>query len=105
MIEIISPFLVLGILGGLLGFGLAFAAEKLKVEPDKRIQGIYERLPQLDCGACGYPGCTAFADGIIEGEVEQLSQCKPANDKHYNAILAYLKDHPDEDGNYLKIKK
>ncbi len=105
MLEIMSPFLVLGTLGALIGFGLAFAAEKLKVEPDKRMQGIYELLPQLDCGACGYPGCEAFAEGIVEGEVEKLSQCKPGNDKHFNAIIAYLKDHPDEDGNIIKIQK
>ncbi len=105
MLDIILPFIVLGVLGGLLGFGLAFAAEKLKVEPDKRIQGIYERLPQLDCGACGYPGCTAFAEGILEGEVDKLSKCKPGSDKHYKAIIEFLKKHPDEEGNVVKIEK
>jgi len=105
MIEIISPFLTLAVMGGLLGLGLAFAAEFLKVEEDPLIKGIHERLPNLDCGACGYPGCEAFAEGIVEGEVEKLSDCKPGNDKHYNAIIEYLKNNPRQDGEYIMIKK
>ncbi len=104
MLDIISPVLVLGVLGGLLGFGLAFAADKLRVEPDKRIQAVHERLPKVDCGACGYPGCEAFAEAVVEGEVESLSQCKPGNKKHYADILEYLKNNPDEDGNIVKVK-
>ena len=104
MWDIISPVLVLGTMGILLGFGLAYAGEKLKVEPDKRIEAVHERLPKLDCGACGYPGCEAFAEGIIEGEVKSLSQCKPGNKKHYAAIMEFLKSSPDEDGNIIKVK-
>jgi len=100
-----EALLTLGLLGGVLGFALAFAAEKLKVEADKRIQGIHERLPNLDCGACGYPGCEAFAEGIVEGEVKNLSDCKPGNNKHYNAILEYLKENPNEDGSVIKVSK
>ncbi len=100
-----EALLTLGLLGAALGFGLAVAAEKLKVEADERIKGVHERLPQLDCGACGYPGCEAFAEGVIEGEVKNLSACKPGNNKHYSAIIEYLKDHPNEDGSIIKVSK
>ncbi len=103
--DILLPVLTLGVLGAAFGFGLAVAAEKLKVEADPRIQAIHDRLPNLDCGACGYPGCEAFAEGIINGEVKELSKCKPGNNKHYNAIIEYLKKNPNEDGSYIKISK
>jgi electron transport complex protein RnfB len=100
-----AAFLTLGILGALLGLGLAFAADYLKVEADPRLKDIKELLPGFDCGACGFPGCAAFAEGIIEGEVEHLAQCKPGKDTHYNAIIAYLKDHPNKDGSKVVVKK
>ncbi len=105
MTEIIGPILTLGTMGGILGFGLAYAADKLKVEVDPRIKGIHERLPNLDCGACGYPGCEAFAEGMVEGEVKQLSQCKPANKKHYQAILKFIKETDDKEGNLKDVKE
>lgn len=97
--------LTLGGLGLILGFGLAYAAEKFKVEVDKRVEAVIDMLPGYNCGACGYPGCSGFGEGIIEGEVEKLGDCKPGKDEHYNAILAYLNDHPNEDGSFIKIKK
>ncbi len=100
-----AAILTLGILGALLGLGLAIAAEVLKVEPDKRVQDIEKLLPGANCGACGYPGCNAFAEAIVEGEVKNLSVCKPANEKTYKEIIKYLKDHPDKDGNVIKVEK
>ncbi len=105
MFDIIIPIIFIGGLAGVLGFGLAVAAAALKVETDSRIKGVHERLPNIDCGACGYPGCEAFAEGVIEGEVKDLTQCKPANQKNYSAIMEYLKDHPNEDGSLIKVSK
>lgn len=98
-------FITLGIMGGLLGLGLAFAADYLKVEEDPRVKAVRERLPGLDCGACGFPGCSAFAEAIVDGQVDTLSQCKPGKPSHYNAILEYLKDHPNPDGTKVNVKK
>ncbi len=100
-----AELLTLAILSGVLGFGLAIAADALAVDADPRIAGVRDRLPGLDCGACGYPGCEPFAEAIVEGEVERLTLCKPGNDKHYDAIIAYLKDHPNEDGTIIDVSK
>ena len=40
-----AAVVTLALMGGLLGLGLAFAADILKVEADKRVQGVKERLP------------------------------------------------------------
>lgn len=97
--------ITLAVMGLLLGLGLAYAAEFFKVEIDERLEVVEEMLPGYNCGACGYPGCSGFAEGIINGEVEKLSACKPGKDEHYDPILAYLKDHPNKDGSIIDVKK
>jgi electron transport complex protein RnfB len=97
--------ITLAVMGLLLGLGLAYAAEIFKVEEDERVLKVEEMLPGYNCGACGYPGCSGFAEAIINGEVEKVSLCKPGKDEHYDPILAYLKDHPNKDGSIIPIKK
>lgn len=97
--------LTLAVMGLLLGLGLAFAADVFKVEIDERLEAVENMLPGYNCGACGYPGCSGFAEGIMEGEVEHLTACKPGKDSHYNAILEYLKNHPNSDGSIVGVKK
>ncbi len=103
--ALIVPLFVLGGMGLLLGLGLAYAADVLKVEIDARIEKVIELLPGFNCGACGYPGCAGFGEGIVEGEVEQLSLCKPGKDSDYNAIMEYLKSTPGPDGKIVEVKK
>jgi electron transport complex protein RnfB len=100
-----SAILTLTLMGLVLGFGLAFAADFFHVEADIRIEAVTAMLPGINCGLCGHPGCEAFATAIVEGEVESLSQCKPGKDKHYDPILAYLKETPDANGKFVTIKK
>ena len=97
--------ITLAVMGLLLGLGLAFAADIFKVEVDKRLEAVESMLPGYNCGACGYPGCSGFAEGIMEGEVDKLSLCKPGKDENYNPILEYLKDHPNSDGSVIKVQK
>ena len=97
--------ITLAVMGLVLGLGLAYAAEVFKVEVDERLVKVEELLPGYNCGACGYPGCGGFAEGIMEGKVENLSACKPGKDTHYNAIIEYLKDHPNPDGSIVSAKK
>lgn len=100
-----TPVIVLSVMGFVLGLGLAFASDIFKVEIDERQEKVHDLLPGYNCGACGYPGCGGFAEAIIEGKVEHLSDCKPGKDVHYDAILEYLKDHPSEDGKVIDVKK
>lgn len=44
------------------------------IQKKKQKEAIYEKLPQIDCGACGSPSCQAFAEDLIQGEVE-LADC------------------------------
>ena len=100
-----TALITLGVMGLLLGLGLAFSAEYFKVEIDERLESVINFLPGINCGACGYPGCAGFAEGIMDGEVEKLSDCKPGKGIHYDPIIEYLNDHPNPDGSLVKIEK
>jgi Na+-translocating ferredoxin:NAD+ oxidoreductase subunit B len=105
MIELLYPFIVLGMLGIILGIVLSLANQYLTVQEDPRIDDIEKLLPNYNCGACGTPGCRAFATGIVNGEVKNVSRCKPGKlDKHFNPILEYVKDHPNPDGSKVDLK-
>ena len=105
MIEVLYPFMVLGVLGALMGIVLSLASKYLAVVEDPRINEVEKLLPNYNCGACGTPGCHAFAEAIVTGEIKNLSKCKPGKaDKHFNPILEYLKDHPNTDGSKVDVK-
>lgn len=73
--EIFIPISVLGSLGLLFGLGLAFASRKFCVVTDPHLEEVLTCLPGTNCGACGMPGCTAFAQSLIKGEIS-LDSCR-----------------------------
>jgi Na+-translocating ferredoxin:NAD+ oxidoreductase RNF subunit RnfB len=63
--------IAVGILTGVaLFFGLVLAVSYrlLKVEEDPRLATVEEMLPASNCGACGEPGCRAFAEKLVAGK-------------------------------------
>lgn len=64
--EILYPALSIGAIGLFFGAVLAFASIIFKVNKDERIDIINEQLPGANCGGCGYAGCGALAQAIVE---------------------------------------
>lgn len=76
ILSIIVAIVAIGLLGAFLGAILSFASDKLKVEEDLRIKNLEEILPGYNCGACGFSGCSGYANAIInDGEV--INKCTP----------------------------
>lgn len=46
---------------------LVLANRWLHVDVDPRVGAVEEMLPHTNCGACGYPGCRAFAEALVSG--------------------------------------
>lgn len=65
MLEAVAS---LGLIGLLFGGLLAFASRVFAVPTDPRVEAILEVLPAAQCGACGYPGCSGFADAVAKGQ-------------------------------------
>jgi len=82
---------------------LAFASKALYVEEDPRLQDIVSMLPGINCGNCGNPGCKAMAESIL-AEESRLTSCKPGTQEMREEIAEYLKTHPDEEGEFTKVK-
>ena len=57
-------------LGCFFGLLLATASHFLRVEEDPRLERVDELLPGTNCGACGVPGCRAFAEKLVAGEAK-----------------------------------
>ena len=101
--EILWAVLILLGIGLVLGLGLAIAAKILYVKEDERIEEVAKRLPNYNCGSCGYAGCKAMAEAIVTGKEENLKKCKPGKeDLNFKPIIDYLNEHPNEDGSKVK---
>ncbi len=79
----------LGLLGIAFGAGLAVAAKRFHVDVDPKIDEVYEELPHIDCGACGYAGCVAFAAAVVKGEAP-LDGCLPGGSETAHAVAAVM---------------
>ena len=60
----------MGTIAAVLAGGLGIASKFFQIEEDERVGKIEEVLPGADCGACGFGGCSAFAEAVVNGEVE-----------------------------------
>lgn len=88
-VQIISSLITLGGLGLLFGAILAYASKIFYVEKDPRIERINEVLPQANCGGCGYPGCSNYAEAIVKEGVP-IDLCAPGGEEVINKIAEIL---------------
>jgi len=99
-LNILWGFLILSGLGLVLGVAMVLAEKLLHVEEDPRIGAVEKMLPNGNCGACGYAGCHAMAEALVNGTCKKCSTCKVGKkDKNFDPIIVYLASHPDPDGN------
>lgn len=70
IIQILMAVILLSVIGFLFGFGLAFISKIFEVKRNSKIQDVLNLLPGLNCGACGYPNCSLYAQSIVENGVE-----------------------------------
>jgi Na+-translocating ferredoxin:NAD+ oxidoreductase RNF subunit RnfB len=86
---ILTAVAILGGVGLVFAILIALANRKLKVSEDPRIDIVAGMLPNANCGACGVPGCRAFAEKLVAGEVKPAG-CNVATPDGRAAIAAYL---------------
>jgi Na+-translocating ferredoxin:NAD+ oxidoreductase RNF subunit RnfB len=66
--DIVIAIGILGGLGLIFGLVLALAAKVFYVETDPRLEKLNDALPGANCGGCGYAGCNAYAEAVLNGE-------------------------------------
>ncbi len=87
--AILDSALVLGGVGLFFGFLIALANKKLQVWEDPRIDDVEELLPGTNCGACGSPGCRAFAEAVVSGS-NKPSDCTVMGQEDVDDVANYL---------------
>ena len=78
--EILIGIGILGGLGLLFGLILAAASKVFYVETDPRLEPLTEALPGANCGGCGYSGCAAYAQAVLEGKAP-VGKCASGGDE------------------------
>ena len=74
--TILLPAMLFGGLALIFGYVLGYAAKLFYVKTDPKIEAINGVLPGVNCGACGYPGCSGYADAIVQKD-EEINLCTP----------------------------
>jgi Na+-translocating ferredoxin:NAD+ oxidoreductase RNF subunit RnfB len=86
---ILEAVLILGGVGLVFGVFIAIANKRLWVWEDPRIDVVSQMLPNANCGACGLPGCRAFAEQAVAGKVTP-AQCTVSGEAAREQIASYL---------------
>ena len=73
IMSIIKSILGLGGLSLIFGVVLAIAFKKLAVKVSEEEEKIRSLLPGANCGACGFPGCDAYAHALAQ----KTGECPP----------------------------
>ncbi|MEG1560169.1 MAG: RnfABCDGE type electron transport complex subunit B [Clostridia bacterium] len=84
-IAILVAVLVLGALGAAFGIILGIAGKKFEVKIDPRISAVRECLGGANCGACGFAGCDAFAEAVVNLKASP-NGCPPGGQASAEAI-------------------
>lgn len=89
MNDVLVAVLTLGGLGLLFGGLIATANKRFWVWEDPRVDVVSQMLPNANCGACGLPGCRAFAEQAVQGKITP-AQCTVAAEEVRQQIASYL---------------
>ena len=87
--AILTSAVILGGVGLVFASLIAIANRKFYVWEDPRIDVVAGLLPGANCGACGQPGCRAFAERAIAGALAPAA-CTVASPDIRAEIASYL---------------
>jgi RnfABCDGE-type electron transport complex B subunit len=66
MSIIVTTAVFAAALAFVLGLALGFFRQVFAVAQDPLTDQVREILPGANCGACGYPGCDAYASAVAK---------------------------------------
>lgn len=89
MANVLTAVAIMAGLGLLFGLLLAVAYRYLRVAEDPRVEQVESMLPNTNCGACGEPGCRAFAEALVAG-ARQPAGCTVSSPDGVARIAAFL---------------
>ncbi|MBQ0018230.1 MAG: RnfABCDGE type electron transport complex subunit B [Clostridiales bacterium] len=88
--SVMTPVLVVAVIGMLCAGLLVVASKVFFVEVDERITQVRECLPGANCGGCGFAGCDDYAANLVEDETMPCTKCAPGGAAAAEAIAKVL---------------
>lgn len=89
MREILIAIGVLGGMGLIFSLILGIASKVFHVQTDPRLEKLEQALPGANCGGCGYAGCAAYAQAVLEGKAE-IGKCASGGDASAQAMAQIM---------------
>jgi Na+-translocating ferredoxin:NAD+ oxidoreductase RNF subunit RnfB len=89
MQSILTSILALGSITSALSIILVLVNKRLFVPEDPRIDQVEGMLPSTNCGACGFPGCRAFAEAVVKGDALP-GKCTVSSEDERGSIADFL---------------
>lgn len=77
--------LIVSVIAVICGFILAVASDFFAVKTDEKQQAVLAVLPGVNCGACGFSGCAAYAQALAHGKAEN-GLCSPGAEDTFTAV-------------------
>lgn len=93
--EILFPALTFGGLGVFSGVLLTVCSKVFEVKTDEKVEEVNAALPQVNCGSCGFSGCSGYADAVVHNGAP-TNLCKPGG-KDTAAKIAQIMGVAGED--------
>ncbi|MFI3330984.1 MAG: RnfABCDGE type electron transport complex subunit B [Rikenellaceae bacterium] len=91
MLQVLMPtILTLCVLGVVAAVILYFVAKKFKVEEDPRIEQVEACLPGANCGGCGFAGCRALAEALVNKDDISSLYCPACGNEKMKDIASLL---------------
>jgi len=87
--TVLLAFIVALTVGFILALIIGAAAKAFAVEPDPRHETLIDMLPGVNCGGCGFAGCSDFAKALLaeEASPELCPVCLPDDLKTIGEFL------------------
>ncbi len=89
MKELLFPVLLVSGIGLILGVILAVVSSIMYVPKNEKIEKLEKVLPGANCGACGYSGCSGYAQALFDGKAKS-NLCAVGGEKTAKAISEIL---------------
>ena len=77
MNSIMTPVLLVAVIGLICAGLLVFASKVFHVAVDERVTQVRECLPGANCGGCGFAGCDDYASNLVADESLPCTKCSP----------------------------
>ena len=90
METVIIAVSLVTLIGALCAVVLSFASKVMAVKSDAKMEETVKTLPGTNCGACGFPGCQAYASALLSDTGTKINLCSPGGADVISKLSAIL---------------